>query len=375
MADNTNIWTIKKILDWTSQYFEKNHIDEPLLDAQVLLGHVLDMNKVQLIINGMKPLDESELAAFKQLAIKRVKERQPIAYILGHKDFWSLDLSVSHDVLIPRPDTECLVEQALAFIKSRLGNKPLPWKDIDENSLKYDQLDNRQAYYEEVTASESLAQKTDNWIKSQASQFDDLTSTEAREAFEKDVLNVQNELQSDVEIVESVGEKLKIVDVGTGSGAIILALATELQDKCQYTAVDISRPALEIASKNAQTLGLHIDFVESDLCSNLHEPVDVIVSNPPYITDDEMNELSPEVRREPDLALRAGKDGLDVYRRLIPQAYDRLRSGGALFVEIGSKQFDNVKKIFNDAGFRQIRLFKDYGHRPRIVFGLKDDSV
>ena len=371
MADNTNIWTVKKILEWTSQYFEKNHIEEPLLDAQILLGHVLDMNKVQLIINGMRPLDESELAAFKQLAIKRVKEHQPIAYILGHKDFWSLDLYVDANVLIPRPDTECLVEQALAYINSRLENKPLPWKDIDEDSLKYDQLDNRQAYYEEVTASESLEQKTDNWIKSQASQFEDLTSTEAREAYEKAVLNASENVQNNMDAVESIGKKIKIADVGTGSGAIILALATELQDKCQYTAIDISKPALEIAQKNAEKLGVDIRFVESDLCANLHEPVDVIVSNPPYITDDEMNDLSPEVRKEPDLALRAGKEGLDVYQRLIPQAYSKLNPGGALFVEIGSKQFENVKKIFNNAGFEQVRLFKDYGHRPRIVFGLK----
>ena len=359
------------MLDWSRQYFEDNHIDNPQLDSQILLGHVLGMTKVQLIINGMRPLDENELAAYKKLVIKRVKEHQPIAYIIGHRDFWSLDLNVNENVLIPRPDTECLVEQALAWIQHRLDNKPLPWPSSDNTEYSYDDLDSRQVYYEEISQSESLEQKTENWLNSQANRFSSLDSDEARQAYENDVLKSKTEPDEQSKHIDSACKKLHIADIGTGSGAIILALASELRDKCEYSAVDISKAALDVARQNAEKLSLNIQFLESDLCQNLPESLDVIVSNPPYISDGEMTELSPEVRKEPELALRAGVDGLDVYKKLVPQAFKKLNPGGTLFVEIGSKQSESVEQIFQKTGFVNIRTFKDYGRRPRIVFGLK----
>ena len=255
IVTENRMWTIKKMLDWSRQYFEDNHIENPQLDAQILLGHVLDMTKVQLIINGTRPLDEEELANYKKLVIKRVKEHQPIAYIIGPKDFWSLDLNVNENVLIPRPDTECLVEQALAWINHRLEHKPLMWAFDNESEYSYDNLDQRQVYYEEISQSESLEQKTENWLKTQSGRFDNLDSDEAREAYDTDVLNAQKNPENSPQPVDFVDKKLHIVDIGTGSGAIILALASELKDKCIYTAVDISHPALEVARKNAEKLG------------------------------------------------------------------------------------------------------------------------
>ena len=355
------------MLDWSRQYFAENQIEDPQLDAQVLLGHVLGMNKVDLIINGMRPLDEQELADYKKLVIKRVKERLPIAYILGVKDFWSLKLEVNDHVLIPRPDTECLVEQVLAFAKYKLENKPFPWNETE--SVSYDDVDDRQVYYEEVSAAENLEQKTEEWLDKQTNQYEDLTSQKAVDDFQSFLAESDtHEKTSDID--ESKVSGLHIVDVGTGSGAIILALAKELGEKCHYTAVDISPEALDVARNNADQLNLKVDFIESDLLQKVTEPVDIIVSNPPYISTYEMQSLSAEVKHEPVLALEAGADGLDIYRRLIPQAAKRLVPGGALFVEIGFKQSEYVEEIFKSAGFTKVRTFKDYGRRPRVVFGI-----
>lgn len=339
MSENKKtIWTIKKILDWSKQYFEDNHIEDPQLESQILLGHVLDMNRVQLIIQAARPLDDKELAEYKKLIIKRVKEHLPTAYILGHREFWSFDLEVSPDVLIPRPDTECLVERALTFIQSRINHKPIPWLKDCKEEYTYERLEIRHPDEEQ-------------------------SLEEPEDAGEP----VQTE--DSIENPEPVSP-LHIIDVGTGSGAIILALASELRERCKYTAVDVSEPALEVSGKNAEKLGLDVQFIKSDLLNEITEKADLIVSNPPYISDEEMKHLAPEVLREPEIALRAGQEGLDIYKRLIPQAVQKLNPGGALMVEIGCSQSSAVEELFRKAGFRYVQTFKDYGHRPRVVFGV-----
>ena len=346
------IWTIKKMLDWSRQYFADNHIENPALDAQILLGHVLHMNKVDLIINGMKPMDADELAAYKNVVIQRVKSHTPVAYILGHKEFWSLPLKVSPDVLIPRPDTECIVEHALAFIRAKIDKKPAPWIHADAGNVTYENIDSRQQYYEAVAERESIEQ--------------DDTSAETSDADVHDDTDPENSPSPS-------DSPISIVDVGTGSGAIILALATELTDvSTKLTAIDISPAALSIARENAANLSLgNIDFIESDLLDRFNGTADLIVSNPPYISDDEMKTLAPEVLKEPDLALRAGSRGLDVYNRLIPQAYKKLSQNGALLVEIGCTQSYDVESIFRTNGFGNIVTLRDYAKKPRIVAGIK----
>ncbi|MBR4985614.1 MAG: peptide chain release factor N(5)-glutamine methyltransferase [Proteobacteria bacterium] len=383
MTDAKQVWTIQRMLEWSYKYFQDNHIDTPQLDAQILLGHVLGMTKMQLLLNGTRPLDASELAAYKAFVIRRAKNREPVAYILGTRGFWSLDLKVSPDVLIPRPDTECLVEKVLEFAQARLKGQPLPWADASQAYvLTYETVDDRKSYYDAVEASEALEKKTEAWIEQEASRLKNLSDDERQRAFETEIFGADapsgssdtgsetSQVTADVK-----REKLRIVDIGTGSGAIILAIASELSsDACELAAVDISPAALAVARENAAQCGLsdRIAFDVSDLLLNYQGNADIIVSNPPYISTSEMLELEPEVRKEPVLALEAGVDGLDIYKRLVPQAFARLNARGALFVEIGCTQSAAVEALFIQSGFRHVRTFKDYGHQPRVVFGIRD---
>ncbi len=344
------------MLDWSRQYFADNRIEDPALEAQVLLGHALHMSKVELIINGMRPMDASELADYKAMVIRRVKEHVPTAYILGKKDFWSLSLDVSPDVLIPRPDTECLVEQVLAYVRAHLAGKPAPWIHAGNQDVTYETIDSRQQYYEAVAEIED----------------DELTSATGSAPAVAEQQNLPNAVAA-----EENATPLKIVDVGTGSGAILLAIASELSDVSRnLTAIDISPKALAMAKENAANLSIDdIEFIESDLLEKYSDMADVIVSNPPYISDAEMKTLSPEVLREPDLALRAGVRGLDIYKRLVPQAFGKLKTGGALFVEIGCTQSQDVMELFEKSGFEHVQTFRDYAKKPRIVAGIKPDHI
>lgn len=382
MSDNQQIWTIQRMLEWSYKFFSDNHVDSPQLDAQILLGHVLGMTKMQLLLNGARPLDASELAAYKTFVVRRAKNHEPVAYILGMRGFWTFDLKVSPAVLIPRPDTECLVEKALEFVNARLKGRVLPWLDDSPARLTYESVDDRKSYYDAVEASEALEKETEAWLEASASRLKDLSDEDRRRAFESEIIGSGADVSSEAaeeakseRVSPEVSAKLRIVDIGTGSGAIILALASELPaEACELAAVDISAEALEVARDNARQFGLseRIAFSESDLLEHYPGNADIIVSNPPYISTSEMLELEPEVKKEPVLALEAGAEGLDVYKRLIPQASARLNAHGALFVEIGCTQSRAVEALFVANGFKHVRTFRDYGQQPRVVFGVKD---
>lgn len=357
------VWTIQRLLDWSKQFFEDKGLDSPALDAQILLGHVLNMSRMQLILDAKRPLTDEELAQYKAVAIRRVKDRQPIAYILGQKEFWSLDLEVTPDVLIPRPDTECLVEHALKFIAAKREGRAVAQQT---KKLVYEPIDERDAYYQTVEAVE----KAREWAAAETADDDEQSG-----GVTKEVVENTNPGEFDVDNTECVlpdwVQKYRIVDVGTGSGAIALALRSELPSDCEVCAVDISPAALEVARRNADKNGLKVSFGISDLLQSCDGMFDMIVSNPPYITTAEMKDLAPEVKNEPRLALEAGADGLDIYRRLVPQAFGKLKPGGALLVEIGCCQGDAVSALFCDAGFVDVQVYKDYGRNPRVVMGIK----
>ena len=330
-------WTIQKILDWTKGYFESWNVDNPMLDAQCLLQHVLGITKVQMMIDSARPLEDEELARYKALITRRAKERIPVAYLLGKREFWSMMFRVTPDVLIPRPDTECVVERALEFALERLEGRMPRWLLEQPRKIVYDFV-------------------RDSRFHDEDAQNDEITGTPA-------------------EIGRSEPAKtLTILDVGTGSGAIALALASEIPVSSRtIVAIDISPAALALARENAQSNGLmeNMTFLESDVLDNYKATADLIVSNPPYISQEEMKTLMPEVRCEPRLAREAGMDGLDVYRKLIPQSYKALVEGGMLIVEIGCTQAEQVSALFAESGFERIRAFEDYAHKPRMVLGIK----
>lgn len=342
------IWTIQRILEWTTDYFKKGGLETPKLDAELILAHVLKVPRIQLIIDAARPLTSPEIAEFKALILRRRRSRDPMAYILGKREFWSLPFSVAPCVLIPRPDTECLVERVLEFIEASKKNTLPSWLKPAVGEYSIEAIDGRRAYYEAIEAAEAA----------EAAQTTRETESES-----------------------PAPKHWNIADIGTGSGAIALALASELPAQTRrIIATDISPAALVVARTNAKNLELeeNVDFVCDDLLNtfvkiiNLGvEKFDIIASNPPYIATSEMRDLPPEVHREPKLALEAGSDGLDIYRKLVPQAHEHLVEGGLFIVEIGSKQGQSVAQLFTDAGFKNVRVLNDYANLPRNVVGIR----
>lgn len=274
--------TVSELVAQRSESLEHAGSPTPRLDAELLIGHALGLSRTRLYADGRRELDEREVAAADRLIDRRIG-REPVAYILGHWGFRRLDLAVDRRVLIPRPETEELVDICLALLA------PLP----------------------EPT----------------------------------------------------------VLDVGTGSGAIALAIAQELAD-AWVTAVDVSPDALELARRNGDAAGLVVEWVESDLLAELGgRRFDLIVSNPPYISDAELETLEPGVRDfEPRLALAAG-DGLEVIRRVVQDAPAALRPGGRLALECGMGQAPAVADALRAAGFDDIEVRLDFAGVERFVTG------
>lgn len=276
------IWTIGALLQWTQQYFAGKGIDSPRLDAEILLAHVLHKERIYLYAHYDEPMNPQELAAYRELVKKRAN-RYSVAHILGTQPFMGLDFKVNEDVLIPRPETEMLVESVVAAAE---GTAP------------------------------------------------------------------------------------SIVDIGTGSGAIVLSLLHYLP-QANGIGVDISPKALAIAAENGKALDLdgRVTWIESDLFTNVPQgPYDWIVSNPPYLTQHDMEELQPEVRHDPALALYGGDDGLDIYRRLAKESPAFVKRGGHCIVEIGAGQTQDVSAIFTaDGAYEHEKTVKDYGGIERVL--------
>ena len=295
-AGREKTWTVLELLTWTTDYFKRSGIESARLDAEVLLAHALETQRLRLYIDYEKPVLQEERDAYRALVQRRAQERIPVSQLLGEREFWSLGFQVTSDVLTPRPETETLVEWALSKAKGAL--------------------------------------------------------------------------QETTEVPEKKG-KLRILDIGTGSGAITLALASELPH-AEMIATDLSPAALQIAAGNADELrmGERIRFLEGDLFEPVaKEKFDLIVSNPPYVARADEGSLPPELSHEPEMALFAGPDGLDVIRRLVAEAGDHLSSGGWLGIELSPEQADEVEGLLSEAGFTDVERRFDLASRPRVVAG------
>jgi release factor glutamine methyltransferase len=284
-------WTILSLIKWATGYFTSHGIDSPRATAEILLATLLNLKRIDLYLRYDQPLLSSELSGFKAL-IKRRLNREPVAYITGKKDFWSLELEVTPDVLIPRPDTETLVEAAL----SCLG-----------------------------TADASPAPAG------------------------------------------------KVLELGTGSGAIVLALAIE-RPAYRYFATDISLAALQVAKSNARRhkLDAAVQFIAGNWLNPFspNKPVfDMIVSNPPYIPSGDISGLQPEVTLfEPTQALDGRSDGLYAIRRIIFSAYPLLKPQGVLLLEMGFNQKEAVIALIQQSDrYHPFQIIKDYAGHDRVV--------
>jgi release factor glutamine methyltransferase len=285
--------TLRAALELGARKLNAAGIDSATLDAEVLLRHVLGMAQGELYLRLQDRLGACDQEQYQKL-LERRGAREPLAYITGHKEFWSLDFIVTPAVLIPRPETELLVELALACTRELPRN-----------------------------------------------------------------------------------QRVKILDIGTGSGAIAVSLAKHLPESVVW-AVDISAAALGVARANAKRhyVEERMRFLRGDLFEALDEAdatFDLILSNPPYIRSTELAELAPEIRDwEPCAALDGGADGLDYYRKIVGAAPAYLTEAGTLLMEIGSDLAEAVTDIFARTGcYASASVHRDYAGRSRAVAAAK----
>lgn len=282
-------WTVGRLLTWTTDYLKQHDSDSPRLDAEVLLADARGCQRIDLYAAFDEVVDEGVRATFRDY-VRRRAEGEPVAYLVGYREFYSLSFRVTPDVLIPRPETEHLVVEVLDRIKEH-GPSESP---------------------------------------------------------------------------------VRIADVGTGSGAIAVAVAKHAPS-CTVTAIDVSSKALEVAKSNAEQHGTdkRITLVQSDLFDALPPAAqfDIVASNPPYVSEGEWIELSKTVRDfEPRAALVAGPNGDEVIKRLITQAAERLGTDGWLLMEVSPMIEERVRaSIVKDGHFRPAETVKDLSGAIRIV--------
>ena len=277
------------IINWGDKFFAEKGVQESRLNIELLLCSILKCKRLQLYLSFDKPLNRDELDILSHYVIRRSK-REPIQYILGENEFMGFPFKVNESVLIPRPETEILVESVVAFTK------------------------------------------------------------------------------------KNINESYSILDIGTGSGNIAVSLA-KLIPNSKITALDCSESALAIAKLNSEInlVSKNIkfvlfDFLQSD--NSLLQNFDVIVSNPPYISNEEYERLEPEIFFEPKNALTDYGDGFLFYKKILEFAKSKLNQNGLLSVEIGYQQGESVSSMFKQNDF-EVEIIKDYAHIDRVVIGVQ----
>jgi release factor glutamine methyltransferase len=272
---------ISDLLNSGSKILKRNNLQTHQLDSEIMLSSLLKKQREQIIINSEKKVSKKTINNFNKLIVRR-STREPLAYILKNKEFWSKDFFVNRNTLIPRPETEILCDIVIKLFKNKDPH---------------------------------------------------------------------------------------ILDIGTGTGCILLSILSEIK-KAKGIGIDISRKAVEVAKKNSNNLGLNkkTKFFIRSIDNIYNYKFDLIVSNPPYIKTSDIKNLSDDVRKfEPKIALDGGKDGLDVIRKVIYKSKTILKKLGLLALEIGYGQHYKVSQILKDQGFREELLVKDYRNNIRCI--------
>ena len=265
---------------------QKNKISSALLDSELLLSKVIKKDRKFILLNPDKKLDKNDQKSFEDLISKRSKGK-PIAYLTGHKSFWNYDFKVSEKVLIPRPDSEIIIEQVLKIYKNK--------------------------------------------------------------------------------------EKINFLEVGVGSGCLALSI---LKEKKSFlaTGVDLSQDCIEICRYNANKLGVtnRVKLIKSDVDNLNFHKYDLIISNPPYIKNLDINKLNKEVKNyEPKLALKGGLEGLSIIRKVIEKSSELIKTNGKLILEIGYDQKEPVKKMLNENNYYINDILKDLAKNDRCIVSTK----
>ncbi|GHT17735.1 release factor glutamine methyltransferase [Planctomycetales bacterium] len=277
-------WTVSRLLGWTADFFKNKGIEKPRLEAEILLAAAMKLKRVELYTNYDTEPDEQQRTLFRDF-VKRRGSGEPVAYLVGFKEFYSIPFKVNRSVLIPRPETEDIVLHAVDVLKQSESKPPL------------------------------------------------------------------------------------LCDVGTGSGAIAVAVAKNVPG-VHVIAIDISSEALTTAKSNAELNGVadRIKFRRSDLLNDVPEIFDIIVSNPPYVSQSEYDALPADVKNfEPKSALLAGQKGTEVIEQLIAQAAVKLKPGGSLFIEGSPMIADAVADLMSN--WQNVQIIKDSAGHKRIIGG------
>lgn len=312
--------TVKEARYQAAMTLATHAIGDAPLEAELLLMHVLGIDRTHLYMRLEDELLPGEEQALHHLLNRRLT-REPLAYITGHREFFGYDFLVASGVLIPRQESELLVEEAIDFVKRHFLGFAEYSRASNETSISRESTDG----------------------------------------------NPSTPLQPERNPV--------IAEIGTGSGAIAISLALRLPQAKVY-ATDISPPALEIAAINCKLHNVRIHLLEGDLLDPLPQPADIIIANLPYVRDEEWRGLSPEIKKyEPAVALAGGRDGLDFIRQLLVNVPEKLRPGGIVLLEIGLAQAPELvlwtKDLFPEA---RIELARDLGGIVR-VFKVNIDSA
>ena len=396
------IWTIKRCLEWTKEYLAERGEEHPRLSAEWLLCAATGLARIDLYMRMDEALDAAQLETMHAAVVRRAKG-EPLQYITGSTQFRMIDVACAPGVLIPRPETEMLVEEVLNYLDAEVLSPEaaarqrveLPWNDEVEQARKAEAaLADERATAERraanLTAADEAALGSD--VLGSRAYAEELADREAEEAAAQTAEASEPELdeygiaiegnnqqatsaQEAAEVNVPAPAESRVLVVGCGTGCISLSLAWERRGHVACTATDIEPRAIDLATKNRDALGLTADEVAFSL-TNLVSSIpreewgtfDVLVSNPPYIPTDVMRSLPHEVKDfEPDLALEGGADGLDIFRRLLNAAPYMLRAGGLFACELYEGALDAAAELCRQAGLSDVRIVRDLTDRPRIV--------
>jgi release factor glutamine methyltransferase len=373
------VWTVAEILATTTEFLAKKDPSSPRLEAELLLGRVLKLNRVNLYVNFARNLTPEEISAYREL-VRRRGGREPVAYILGHKEFYGLNLAVTPATLIPRPETEHLVDEALRLLRkgTQAEKKPTEGLDTTQNvdlgdlppeatpSAETDEANDPEDTGDDSPNPDTAGASTG--AKSVTGAGAGAIAENTPRVVQKAPATAQKPAREPVPVPGQEPSRL-VADVGTGSGAIALALLSSLPN-LRVVATDVNPKALAVAKENAKTLGLEgrVKFLEGHLAEPLAGNLfDLICANLPYIPDADLATLSPDVANfEPKLALKGGPDGLDLIAPLIASVKPLLKEGGHLLLEIWPDTVPKLNRLALDAGLLPLEPLLDYSKKPRI---------
>lgn len=385
-------WTIKRCLDWTRDYLRDKGDERPRLSAEWLLSGATGLSRTEIYMSFDKPMSPEELARMHSAVVRRAKG-EPLQYIIGETDFRTITVACAPGVLIPRPETELLVEETLKYIDADVlgaaacrprSRVELPWNAEIQAAREAelataaaqseDRLVERELTEEDIAALEEDAELEagDSGDSGDEVGLQTAVPRDGEGALGATSANGVNTSDDD----DSASQVARVLEVGCGTGCISLSIAAERPEHTCCVAIDIEPRAVDLSIRNRDALGIAPDVVDVRL-GNLVSPLnretewgtfDVLVSNPPYIPTSVMGNLPHEVADyEPALALDGGEDGLDIFRRLVNAAPQMLKPGGLLACELYEGHLDQAASLCRAAGMREVRVVNDLTNRPRII--------